>query len=105
MENHSTHLAPGFTLNNLAPAPANVAVFLGSARTRWLQQSLPNVLPAVELLFPVWPENLSDPSVPVDLLFPPEHHQVWSCGVAAFVLPLFTVLMEFKASPFSFLPF
>ena len=29
MENHNTHLAPGFTLNNLAPAPANVAVFQG----------------------------------------------------------------------------
>ena len=27
MENHNTHLAPGFTLNNVAPAPANVAAF------------------------------------------------------------------------------
>ena len=27
MENHNTHLAPGFTLNDLAPAPANVAAF------------------------------------------------------------------------------
>ena len=44
-------------------------------------------------------------SVPGDSPFPPEHHQVWSCGVAAFALPLFTVLMEFKPSPFSFLPF
>ena len=35
--------------------------------------------------------------------FPPEHHQVWSCGVAAFALPLFTVFMEFKPSPCSFL--
>ena len=40
-------------------------------------------------------------SVPGDSPFPPEHHQVWSCGVAAFALPLFTVLMEFKPSPFS----
>ena len=44
-------------------------------------------------------------SVPGDSPFPPEHRQVWSCGVAAFALPLFTVLMEFKPSPFSFLPF
>ena len=44
-------------------------------------------------------------SVPGDSPFPPEHHQVSSCGVAAFALPLFTVLMEFKASAFSFLPF
>ena len=37
--------------------------FLGCAGTRWLQQSLPNVLPAVEPLFPVWPENLLDPTL------------------------------------------
>ena len=29
MENHNTHVAPGFTLNDLVPAPANVAVFWG----------------------------------------------------------------------------
>ncbi|VFV35536.1 Hypothetical predicted protein, partial [Lynx pardinus] len=29
MENRNPHLAPGFTLNNLAPAPANVAAFRG----------------------------------------------------------------------------
>ena len=29
MENHNTHQAPGFTLNYLAPAPANVAAFWG----------------------------------------------------------------------------
>ena len=29
MENRNTHLAPGFTLNNLVPAPANVAAFRG----------------------------------------------------------------------------
>ena len=29
MENCNTHLAPGFTFNNLAPAPANVAAFRG----------------------------------------------------------------------------
>ena len=29
MENHKPHLAPGFTLNDLIPAPANVAVFWG----------------------------------------------------------------------------
>ena len=40
-------------------------------------------------------------SIPGDSPFPPEHHQVSSCGVAAFALPLFTVLMEFKPSPFS----
>ena len=29
MENHNTHLAPGFTLNDLVPAPENVAAFQG----------------------------------------------------------------------------
>ena len=29
MANHNTHLAPGFTLNDLVPAPANVVVLLG----------------------------------------------------------------------------
>ncbi|VFV44208.1 Hypothetical predicted protein [Lynx pardinus] len=29
MENHNTHLAPGFTLNDLVLAPVNVAVFWG----------------------------------------------------------------------------
>ena len=40
-------------------------------------------------------------SVPGDSPFPREHRQVWSCRVAAFALPLFTVLMELKPSPFS----
>ena len=44
-------------------------------------------------------------SAPGDSPFPPEHCQVLSCGVAAFVLSLFIVLMEFKPSPFFFLPF
>ena len=43
-------------------------------------------------------------SVPGDSPFPPEHRQVSSCGVADFVLPLFTDLIEFKQFPFSFLP-
>ena len=29
MENRSIHLAPGFTVNDLAPAPVNVAAFRG----------------------------------------------------------------------------
>ena len=29
MENHNTHLAPGFTLNVLVPVPMNVVVLLG----------------------------------------------------------------------------
>ena len=44
-------------------------------------------------------------SAPGDSPFPPEHRQVSSCRVADSALLLFTVLMEFKPSPFSFLPF
>ena len=44
-------------------------------------------------------------SVHGDSPFPRAHRQVPSCGVAAFALPLFTVLIEFKLSPFSFFPF
>ena len=42
-------------------------------------------------------------SVPGDSPFPPEHRQVSSCRVADSVLHLFTVFMEFKPCPFSFL--
>ena len=78
--------------------------FLGSTGTRWLQQSLPNVLPAAEPLFLVWPENLPDPTLFLGIRpSHQEHHQVWSCGVAAFALPLFTVLRNLNRllSPFS----
>ena len=62
MENHNTHLAPGFTLNDLVPAPANAAILWGLLGPGCLKP-LPNVLPAVEPLFPVWPENLPDPTL------------------------------------------
>ena len=56
--------------------------------------------------FPCVAEEPPGPqSAPGDSPFPPEHHQVLSCGVADSALPLFTVLMEFKPFPFSFLPF
>ena len=64
METHNTHLAPGFTLNEGAcSSPSECGRFLGSAGTRGLQPSPANVLPAVEPLFPVWPENLPDPTL------------------------------------------
>lgn len=60
MENHNTHLAPGFTLNNLIAAPANMVVFqdaLGPLPGGGGTQPLPNVLPAWEPPPPVWPED------------------------------------------------
>ncbi|XP_078303792.1 uncharacterized protein LOC144616524 [Panthera onca] len=43
------------------PSTSECGCLLWSAGTRWLQQSLPNVLPAVEPFFPVWPEDLAAP--------------------------------------------
>ena len=62
MENRNTHLAPGFTLNDLVPSPVNVVVLWGLL-DQVATQLLPNILPAVELLLPVWPENLPDPTL------------------------------------------
>ena len=102
MDNYNTHLAPGFTFNNLAPAPANVAAFQGLLGPGGFNS-------LYQMSFQKWnrfsPCGLRTSRTPLSLLFPPEHRQVWSCGVAAFALPLFTVLMEFKPSPFSFLSF
>ena len=67
MENHDTHLPPGFTLNDLVPEPVNVVVLwgllgpLGSAGVA--TRALPHVVPAGELPLPVWPENLPDPTL------------------------------------------
>ena len=77
-------------------------------------EPLPNAFPAVELLLPCnSPESpgrfaRGSPrphSAPGDLPFPPEHRQVSSCRVSDSVIPVYKVLMEFKPSSFSFLPF
>ena len=60
MENHNTHLAPGFSLNDLVLAPAYVIVLWGLLGLM-ASQPVPNMLPAVEPLLLVWPENLLDP--------------------------------------------
>ena len=104
MENHNTHLALAFTLNDLAPAPAMwppSGIFwdqVASTVSTKCPSSSGTTFPCVVRE----PPGLH--SIPGDSPFPLEHRQVSSCGVAAFALPLFTVLMEFKPSPFSFLP-
>ena len=93
MENYKTHLAPGFTLNDLDPAPANVAVFWGLLGPGGFNS-------LYQMSFQQWNcfslcglRTSWTPPVPGDLLFPPEHHQASSRRVADFALPLFTVLM------------
>ena len=86
MENHNTHLAPAFTLNDLVLAPVNVAIYWGLLGPRGLQQSLPNVLPAVEPLFPVWPKNLLDPTLCLGIHLPtrtPPGMELRSCSLCA----------------------
>ena len=104
MENHNTHLAPGFTLNDLVPAPANAAILWGLLGPGCLKP-LPNVLPAVERLLPVWPEKLPDPTLLLGIC--PSHQSTTRYGAVPFqpLRSLFLVLVEFKPSPFFFLPF
>ena len=59
-----TPVAPGFTLNDLVPAPANVVVLLGPLGLAFVgpTQPLPGVLPAGEPALPVW---LEEPRTPL----------------------------------------
>ena len=102
MENHNTHLAPGFTLNDLVPAPANVAILWGLLGPGCL--TAPTKCPSSSGA--TSPRVAQEPprphSVPGSFPFPLEHFPVLSCGVAGSVLPLFTVLMDLNPllSPF-----
>ena len=78
--------APGFTLNDLVPAPANVAVFWGLLGPGGFHRLYQNVLPAMEPLFPVWPKTLPDPIAPGDSPLPPQstaRYQLQSCRLCA----------------------
>ena len=102
MENRNTHLAPGFTLNDLVPAPANVVVLPGPLGPLGDPHSLYQVSSQQgNRLSTCGLKNPGLHSAPGDSPFPPEHHQVSSCGVSGSALPLFIVLVEFKPSPFS----
>ena len=63
MENRNTHLTPGFTLNNLAPAPANVAAFQGLLGPGGFNSLYQMSFQQCNCFFPVWPENLQDPTL------------------------------------------
>ena len=103
MENHNIHLAPGFTLNNLVPAPVSVAAFWGLLGPGGFNSLYQMSFQQWNCFSRVAQEPPRPHSVPGDSPIPPEHRQVSSCRVADSALPLFTVLMEFKSSPFSFL--
>ena len=97
--------APGFTLNDLVPAPANVAAFRGLLRPGGLNS-------LYQMSFRQWNRfsrcGLRTSRTPLcswGFALPTRAPPGMSCGVAAFALPWFTVLMEFKPSPFSLFPF
>ena len=82
MENHNARLAPGFTLKDLVLAPVNVAIFWGLLGPGGFNS-------LYQMSFQQWnrfsPCGLRTPqthSVPADSPFPPECHQLSSCGVA-----------------------
>ena len=63
MENHNTHLAPGFTLNVLAPAPVNVVVLLGPLGPLpmgKLRTAFTKCPPSGGTASPLWPEGSED---------------------------------------------
>ena len=103
MENHNTHLALGFTFNDLIPGPANVAVFWGLLGPGDFNSLHQMSFQQWNHFFPCGQRTSQTPLCSWGFAVPTRHRQVSSCGVAAFALPLFTVLMEFKPSPFSFL--
>ena len=79
--------------------------FSGVCWAQVASQPLPNVLPAVEPLLPAWPVNLPDPTLFLGIRCSHQSTSRYGAAELQTLLPLFTVLMEFKPSPFSFLPF
>ena len=106
MENDDTPLAPGFTLKDLVPAPANVAILWDLLGPGCLTAST-NVLPAVEPLLPVWLENFPDPTLLLEIH---PSHQSTSRYRAAELQPLcsrclqsqWNLNLSLLLSPFSF---
>ena len=109
MEKHNTRLAPGF-IHPQRPCSSTSECGCSPGPTGALPLGDPLSLYQVSsqqgnCLSPCGLKTPGLHSAPGDSPFPPEHRQVWSCRAAAFELPLFMVLVEFKPSPFSFLPF
>ena len=92
MENHNTHLAPGFTLSDLVPAQANLVVLWGPLGTLpvggpcSLYQMSFQQGNCLSLCGPRIPRPYSAPG---DLPCPPEQHQLSSCGVSDSEFPPF----------------
>ena len=101
MANHNTHLAPGFTLNNLVLAPAGVVVLQDPLGL--LPVESPTSRGTASHHVAQRPPGLH--SAPGDSPFPPAQPGIELRRFRVCTHPVYTVLMEFKPSPFSFLPF
>ena len=107
MQNHGTHLAHGFTPNDLVPAPANVVVLPGPLGPLWEPHSLYQVSSQQgNHLSPCGPEviwtSFCSWGFALATRAPPG---IKLQGFRLCTPPVYRVLMEVKPSPFSFLPF
>nr|XP_060508905.1 uncharacterized protein LOC132691542 [Panthera onca] len=75
MENCNTHLTPGFTLNDLAPGPVNVAAFRGLLGPGGFNSLYQMSFQRWNRFSRVAQEPPGPRSVPGDSPFPPEHRQ------------------------------
>ena len=109
MLNHNIHLVPGFSINVLVPAPANVVVLqgpLGPLPGGWphsLYQMSSHQGNCLSLCGPKAPWTSF--SAPGDLLFHQSTSKYSSAEFQTLCSPGYRALMEFKPSPFFFLPF
>ena len=105
MENHNTHLTPGFTLHDLVPAPVNVASFRGLLGPGGFNSLHQMSLRQWNGFSPCGPRTSRTPLCSWGFALPTRAPPGRELRVAAFALPLFIVFVELKPSPFSFLPF
>ena len=106
MEDHNTHLAPGFTLNDIVPAPENVATLWGLLGPGGFNSLYQMPFQQWNRFSPCGPRTSWTPLCSWGFTLPTRAPLgIELRSFADFVLPLFTVLMEFKPSPLSFLPF
>ena len=106
MENHNTHLLPAFTLNDLVPAPANVAAFQGLLGPGGFNSLYQMSLRQGNHFSLCGPRTSQTPlcswgfTLPTRALPGMELQSFRLCTPS-----VDRVLMEFKPSPFSFVPF
>ena len=108
MENHNTRLAPGFVLNILVPAPANVVVLQGLlGPCLWGTHTASTRCPLSRgTASPHVAQRPPDSTLPLGIH--PSHQSTTRYRSEEFQTlpsPVYRVLMELKPSPFSFLPF